>query len=76
MLALTEESEFGWLNLPDGRRVAFYSLYPLYTEERDLEKKKGTKHVVELFQKYKISKVVNVERLNVAKAERDGPGKK
>jgi hypothetical protein len=67
LLALTEESEFGWLDLPDERRVAFYSLYPLYTEERDLERKKGTAHLLRLFQKHGISSVVDIRRPNVAR---------
>jgi hypothetical protein len=66
LLATTEAGEFGSLSLPDGRRVVFYTLFPLYTEERDLEKEKGTAHLVRLFQKRKIGIVVDVNRPNVA----------
>lgn len=66
LLALTEESEFGWLPLSGGKRVAFYSLYPLYTEERDFEIEKGTAQLLSLFQKHKISEIVDINRPNVA----------
>jgi len=72
LLAITEESEFGCLHLPDGRQIAFYTLFPLYTEERDLEKKQGTAHLLQLFQKHKIGTLVSVKRKNVALAERGG----
>jgi len=54
------------LPLGPERRVWFYSLYPIYTEERDLEKEKGTEHLVRLFQKHNISTVIDVHRPNVA----------
>jgi len=68
LMALTEDSDFGNLRLPDGRTVVFYSIYPLYTEERDLERQKGTTELVELFVKYRVSTVVDVRRTNVARA--------
>jgi hypothetical protein len=67
LLAMTEESAFGALTLPGGRNVVFYTLFPLYTEERDLEKEKGTPHLIRLYQKHGISQVVDVQRPNVAK---------
>lgn len=45
----------------------FYELYPLYTEERDLEKRLGWKALIERFQQYDISRVVDVRRTNVAR---------
>jgi hypothetical protein len=67
ILALRESSEFGTLSLPDGREIVFYSLFPLYTEERDLEKRKSTEHLLHLFQKHDISTIVDIHRSNVAK---------
>jgi hypothetical protein len=66
LLAITEASEFGWLTLPDGRRVAFYTLYPLYTEERDLEVDQGVVYLLRLFQKHRIGNIVDLRRPNVA----------
>jgi hypothetical protein len=68
LFVTTQQSDFGWLTLPDGRRVAFYSVHPLYTEERDLEKQKGVEYLVGLFQKHNISTVVDVHRPNLALA--------
>jgi hypothetical protein len=70
LLALTEASEFGCLHLQDGKRVVFYTLYPLYTDERDLEKEKGTEHLLRVFQKHKISRIVDVHRQSVALDDR------
>jgi hypothetical protein len=67
MLVLVESSDFGTLSLPDGREIVFYSLFPLYTEERDFEKRKSTGHLLHLFQKHEIDTVVDIHRPNVAK---------
>ena len=61
-----EQSEFGTLRLADGKSVTFYTLFPLYTEERDLEKAEGVVHLMEVFEKGKIKPVVNLTRPNVA----------
>jgi hypothetical protein len=67
LLALFEANEFGSLHLPDGRRVVFYTLYPLYTEERNLEKDKGLGELLRLLQQHQISRIVDVDRLNVVR---------
>jgi hypothetical protein len=66
LLALAEGGEFSPLALPDGRRLVFYTLFPLYTEERELEKAKGIKELLLRFQSRKVSQVVDVSRPNVA----------
>lgn len=66
ILAMTEPSAFGWLTLADGKRIAFYTLIPLYVEERDLEKKHGTQHLIQLFDQHRIPTYVDVQRPNVA----------
>lgn len=66
LLAVTEASDFGWLWLGSERAIVFYSLYPLYAEERDLEKKYGTERLLELFEQYMVSQVLDVRRPNVA----------
>ncbi len=67
LLVMAEPRDMGGgLSLVDGKEVVFYNVFPLYTEERDLEKAEGIEHVVRLFQKYKISNVVDVSRRNVA----------
>jgi hypothetical protein len=66
LLALVEANKFGSLRLPGGRLVVFYSLYPLYTQERDLERQKGLEELLRLLQEQKVSKIVDVHRPNVA----------
>jgi hypothetical protein len=63
-----EESKFGWLSLPDGRQVIFYMVFPLYTEERDLEKDEGIRPLIALLARNHISAIVDVRRPNVAVA--------
>ncbi len=65
LLAITEESEFGCFQLNNGRIVNFYTLFPLYTEERDLEKQHGIAHILELFEKHRIGRAVDLARPNV-----------
>ncbi len=72
MLVLNQGSEQSELILSDGRPVNFYELYPLYKEERDLQQKKGTRHLVELFYKHGMSQIVDTKRLNVAKGGQKG----
>jgi hypothetical protein len=66
LLALVEANEFGSLRLADNRLVVFYTLYPLYTEERDLERQKGLEELLRRLQSHEISRIVDVDRLNVA----------
>jgi hypothetical protein len=70
LLALVEANEFGSFRLPDDRLVVFYTLYPLYTEERDLERQKGTEELLERLQSYEVGRVVDTGRLNVAQERR------
>jgi hypothetical protein len=67
ILAVAEESEFGQLRLPSGDVVTFYTLIPIYTEERDLEVKKGIEHLIRLFRKRGVGFIVDINRPNVAK---------
>lgn len=66
LLATTKDTEFDWFPVPDGRRVVFYTLQALYTEERDLEKSIGVQHLLELFEAQGVSPVLDVNRPNVA----------
>ena len=50
----------------DGREIFFYVLLPLYTEERDLEMKRGLGTLLKLFDQNVGPHVVNVGRVNVA----------
>ncbi len=66
LMCLADFGDFGQITLPDHRLVQVYSIYPLYTEERDLEKREGTMALIERFQKHHVSRTVDVNRPNVA----------
>jgi hypothetical protein len=70
LLCIAEPGDFGAIELPDRRRVTVYSIYAIYAEERDLEKREGTEHLIALFEKYHIPRTVTVGRPNVAKGKR------
>jgi ankyrin repeat protein len=76
LLALPEAREFSTLSLADGRRLVFYTLIPLYTEERDLEKAKGIEELLTLFQSRKVSMIVDINRPNVAPPSARRPSKR
>jgi uncharacterized protein len=69
LFLVVEPEEFSHVRLPDGRTVVFYTVVPLYTEERDLEKAQGTPALLRLLAKYKMDMVVNIYRPNVVWAE-------
>jgi uncharacterized protein len=66
LLVVAGGGDFGRLALPDGRQIVFYEVFPLYTEERDLEKDKGTEALLQLFEKNRIKPIVDMDRKNVA----------
>jgi hypothetical protein len=66
MLLLAQESELGQLETRDGRTIVFYTLFPLYTEERDFERESGTAELLQRFEQHGIADVVAVGRDNVA----------
>ena len=63
-----EPGEAGTAVLPDGRRVKFYFLSPLYTQERDLEKEKGIQELLRRFHEIRDDATVDIHRPNVALA--------
>ncbi|HMP80926.1 MAG TPA: suppressor of fused domain protein [Pirellulaceae bacterium] len=64
-LAITEESKEGWLRTPTGGMIGFFSLYPLYPEERDLERQLGTEALIHRFMERGIPDKLDVNRANV-----------
>jgi hypothetical protein len=66
-LLLAEPSDAGQIRCRDGKVIQFYSVFPLYTEERDLVLTDGPAKLLALFQKSGISMVVDIGRRNVAR---------
>jgi hypothetical protein len=62
LLFLAEED----LTTEDGRSIVFYRMTPLYTEERELEMRKGLPKLMRAFDRNKVSFVVDLKRPNVA----------
>jgi hypothetical protein len=63
ILLLAKFGDLQAARLADGRDVVFYTLVPIYTEERDLEKDEGMKTLLTLFMG--MSEVVDVNRESV-----------
>jgi len=59
----------------DGRRIQFYRLMPLYTEERELEMKQGIAALLRAFDEESVPFVVDLQRPNVGKEPKGKGGK-
>lgn len=66
ILGLAPDGDLGEYGRSDGTTVVFYSLYPIYAEEADLEKRKGVRELIKWFMKHKIAREVDLHRSNVA----------
>jgi hypothetical protein len=64
LMLLHERREAGVVRCRDGRAVTLYSLVPLYTEERDLERSEGIASLFDRLQAHGVSFVVDPERVN------------
>lgn len=64
---LTFPEEFLTLETKDGTIINFLVLIPLYKEEMDLKLEKGTDALLDLFDEYEISELIDIERPNVAR---------
>jgi len=62
--SLSLGTDFFKLDAGDGKTIRFYCLYPLYKEEMELKLNKGTDALLDKFEKYKISDVIDVSRRN------------
>lgn len=69
LLALAGGFVLDRCELADGRKVVFYQLFPIYTEEREIERTKGVNHLLQCFKDYGIGPVVNVDRINISLLE-------
>jgi hypothetical protein len=56
--------EFFELKIDDKKSINFYCLYPLYKEEMDFKLKKGTDALIDRFEEYNVSDVVDINRKN------------
>lgn len=61
-LLLTQQSESGRVHCRDGRIVHLYTLFPLYTAERDLALQHGKDHLLALFDRKDVRPIVDTTR--------------
>ena len=59
--------QFYALQIDENKTIGFFSVIPLYEEEMDLKLRKGSDELLEKFDKYGISDIVDIKRRNVAK---------
>jgi hypothetical protein len=62
--SLSLGNEFFELKIDDKKKINFYCLYPLYKEEMDFKLKKGTDALIDRFEEYNVSDVVDINRKN------------
>jgi hypothetical protein len=66
LLLIADFADWSPMGLDDGRSVCFYTVVPLYTEERDFEKQHGIVPLLQRLRDRNCTTVVNVNRANVA----------
>ena len=59
--------DFYALKIDDEKIIEFYSVIPLYEEEMNLKLQKGSDELLDKFDKYGVSDIVDINRRNVAK---------
>ncbi len=64
MPSLTLGGEFYKLKVGDEKVINFYCLYPLYKEEMNYKLKKGSDALLDKFEKYNVTDVVDIKRRN------------
>lgn len=64
--SLSLPEEFRELKVNDEKTINFYSLYAIYKEEMDLKMRKGYEALLDKFEKYGITDVVDLGRPNAA----------
>jgi len=62
----TVSTEFWALPIREDKTIRFFGLYPLYKGEIDLKLKEGAARLDELFEKHKISELLDLKRINVS----------
>jgi hypothetical protein len=65
-LLLTNTTPLNMFRLASGKLIRFYTLFPMYTEERDLVLAQGPRPLLERFHQQGIDLTVDVQRPNVA----------
>jgi len=62
----TVSKEFWHLDIRPEKKISFFALYPLYSGEVALKLKNGAEHIEELFDRNKISEIVDLNRKDLS----------
>ena len=62
----TVSTDFWTLNIRADKQIHFFALLPLYTNEMDLKLKKGAEEIERLFEKNKITELIDTKRRNLS----------
>lgn len=62
--SLSLDGNFFELKVNDEKTIKFYCLYPLFKEEMDFKLKHGTDKLIDKFERYNVSDVVDINRKN------------
>ena len=65
--SLSIGKDFSELKINDEKTIRFYCLYPLYKEEMELKLKKGTEALINGFEKFVVTDIVDIDRPNTCK---------
>ncbi|HEY8469199.1 MAG TPA: suppressor of fused domain protein [Longimicrobiales bacterium] len=65
----TVPDAFRMLEISPERRIQFYALVPLHTDEMDLELREGTEALLEALERARVGDVVDPKRSSVARKE-------
>ncbi len=68
LTALSLPEEFQTLEISPDKTVHFYTLYPIYREEMDLKMERGLDALINRFEVFDTSDVLNLHRPNTALA--------
>ena len=60
-------TEFFELKISEEKTIRFYALYPIYKEEMEFKLKQGTEALLDKFDKYRVSSILDVRRVNTCK---------
>jgi hypothetical protein len=66
VLIIASPMPYGRKQLPDGNQIVFYDVFPLYPEERELERQKGILALMDRFTLHRITAKDALSRKNVA----------
>lgn len=66
MPSITLGDDFFKLEINSEKTINFYCLYPIYKEEMEYKLKKGSDALIDNFEKYNISDVVDINRRNTS----------